>query len=116
MAKDDWLLTGEIYAVVSSPASNPRGSGKSLVAIQLALAQANLLNYGLCFNFDINADALYKFCLYKGYYNVIRQLKNGNVRVRSVVVNDPKKELLPEIGMQITSAVAVCRLNLTACQ
>ena len=91
MAKTDWLYTGEIYGVVSAPGSHPRGSGKSLVAIQLAIAQANLLNYGLIFNFDINAMALYRYCLYEGYYNVIRKIRDGFVKVRSVIVSDGKK-------------------------
>ena len=65
MAKQgDFLLQGEIYGVVSAKDSPPRGSGKTLSALGLILQQADSLNYGLVFNFDINAQALYYYCYY----------------------------------------------------
>ena len=88
-----FLLTGEIYGVVSAHQSPPRGSGKSLPALHLVLEQANYLNYPITFNFNINAKALYHYCLYMKYYNVIRYLRKGEIRVASVVDSKGKSDL-----------------------
>ena len=90
---EPFLLTGEIYGVVSAHQSPPRGSGKSLTALHLVLKQANYLNYPITFNFNINAKALYHYCLYMKYYNVIRYLRKGEIRVASVVDSKGKSDL-----------------------
>lgn len=94
MAKQgDFLLQGEIYGVVSAKDSPPRGSGKTLSALGLILQQADSLNYGLVFNFDINAQALYYYCYYMGYHNVCRQLRLGNIEVKSCTNSNGKTDL-----------------------
>lgn len=93
MSVNDFLLQGEIYGVVSSKDSPPRGSGKTLSALSLILQQANSLNYGIVFNFDINAQALYYYCYYMGFHNVIRHLKTGNVLVRPSTNSSGKTDL-----------------------
>ena len=85
-----WLASGEIYGVVSAPSAPPRGSGKSLIALQLAIEQANMLNYGLCTNFDINLTALYEYAYYMRFYKFCRQIENGNIKARSATVPDQK--------------------------
>ena len=91
--RNPFLLTGEIYGVVSAHQSPPRGSGKSLTALHLVLEQADYLNYPITFNFNINATALYHYCLYMKYYNVIRYLRKGEIRVASVVDYRGKSDL-----------------------
>ena len=93
MNVSDFLRYGEIYGVVSSKDAPPRGSGKTVTALSLVLQQANLLNYGLVFNFDINAQALYYYCYYMGYHNVIRHFKLGNVVVKPVTNVSGKTDL-----------------------
>ena len=72
--KGEFLADGEIYGVVSAKSSPPRGSGKTLTALDLIFKQANILNYGIVFNFDINCNFLYYYCYYKKYWNVIKQI------------------------------------------
>ena len=77
--KGEFLADGEIYGVVSAKSSPPRGSGKTLTALDLIFKQANILNYGIVFNFDINCNFLYYYCYYKKYWNVIKQIMCGNI-------------------------------------
>ncbi len=91
--RNPFLLTGEIFGVVSAHQSPPRGSGKSLIALHLVLEQANYFNYAITFNFDIDATALYHYCYYMGYHNVIRHLRLGNIHVRSLVNDKGQTDL-----------------------
>ena len=91
--KGEFLADGEIYGVVSAKSSPPRGSGKTLTALDLIFKQANILNYGIVFNFDINCNFLYYYCYYKKYWNVIKQIIRGNIIVKSVTQIDGKTNL-----------------------
>lgn len=93
MSRNPWLLSGEIFGVVSAPDAPPRGSGKSLVALQLSIEQAEYLNYDMCFNFDIDLYALYYYCRYRGFHNVIRKMREGKIYVRPVVNSNGKSDL-----------------------
>ena len=91
--KGEFLANGEIYGVVSAKSSPPRGSGKTLTALGLILQQANILDYGIVFNFDIDCNFLYYYCYYNKYWNVIRQIINDRIIVKSVTQSDGKTNL-----------------------
>mgnify|MGYP001809934773 CR=1 FL=1 len=74
-------LSGQIYGVVSAPSAPPRGSGKSLIALALALRQADDLKYGICCNFSLNGKELVKYCQMMGYYNLLQQYQAGQIQV-----------------------------------
>ncbi len=82
-------ISGQIYGVVSSPSAPPRGSGKTLIALQLALAQADELESGICCNFSINGRELVKSCPMLGYYNLLKQYQAGRIQV--IPASDGKK-------------------------
>ncbi|MDE5118344.1 MAG: hypothetical protein O4860_14420, partial [Trichodesmium sp. St2_bin2_1] len=91
--KGEFLADGEIYGVVSAKSSPPRGSGKTLTALDLILKQANILDYGIVFNFDIDCNVLYYYCYYKKYWNVIKQIIRGNIIVKSIIQSNGKTNL-----------------------
>ena len=88
--KGEFLTDGEIYGVVSAKSSPPRGSGKTLTALDLIFKQANILNYGIVFNFYLDCNFLYYYCYYNKYWNVIRQMVAGNIIVKPVTKLDMK--------------------------
>ena len=82
-----WLANGEIFGVISSPSAPPRGSGKSLMALQFAIEQADLLNYGLCCNFDIDLTALYQYSWYNELFSLCKNIERGLVFCTSILEN-----------------------------
>lgn len=60
----------------------PQGSGKSFSTFKLICEAANELEYDLCFNFTINLEALYYYCLDSGYYWLLSRILHNKVRCR----------------------------------
>ncbi len=60
----------------------PQGSGKSFSTFKLLCMQADLLQYDLCFNFSVDLDALYNYCLNSGYYWLVSRIIHNKIRCR----------------------------------
>lgn len=78
-------LSGQVYGVVSAPDAPPRGSGKTFIALQLALRQAEDLNFGICCNFDLNGKELLKYLRACRYVNLMKQFEMGRIIVRPTI-------------------------------
>ncbi len=71
------LYIPPIYGVIGE-----QGTGKSFSAIKTVLPFANLAEYDLCFNYEINLRALYEYCIVQGYNWLACRILHNKVRVK----------------------------------
>ncbi|MDJ0662866.1 MAG: ATP-binding protein [Crocosphaera sp.] len=71
------LYIPPIYGVVGE-----QGTGKSFSAMKTVLPFANLAEYDLCFNYEINLRALYDYCIIQGYNWLACRILHNKVRVK----------------------------------
>lgn len=71
------FIPGPITAVLG-----PQGSGKSFVAIKLALEYANKIEYDLTFNFSVNVRSLYEYSVLHGYTWLVSRILHGHIHCR----------------------------------
>lgn len=74
-----FYFSGSIIGILGE-----QGSGKSYVALKLALEWANKFEFDLCFNFSINLDRLYDYCLLNGYLWLLSRIYSNKIVCRSV--------------------------------
>lgn len=74
-----FYFSGSIIGILGE-----QGSGKSFVSLKLALEWANRFEFDLCFNFSINADYLYDYCLLNGYTWLLSRFLLNKIICKSV--------------------------------
>ncbi|MDJ0510811.1 MAG: ATP-binding protein [Crocosphaera sp.] len=71
------LYIPPIYGVVGE-----QGTGKSFTALKTILPFANIAEYDLCFNYEINLRALYDYCIIQRYNWLACRILHNKVRVK----------------------------------
>jgi hypothetical protein len=60
----------------------PQGSGKSFSCFKLLCQFADFAEYDLCFNFYVNLDALYEYCVSCGYLWLASRILHNRIRYK----------------------------------